>query len=402
MSDLLLSVNNVGKKYAKSLHQSLSYGLTDIIRESVGRRRGEELRVGEFWAIRDVSFDLRRGECLALLGGNGAGKSTLLKMISGMLALDSGKIDRFGRMEKMIELSSGFSPSLTGRENVRLKAKIMGATGRGLTNKLEEIVEFSELEEFIDTPVQYYSSGMKARLGFALSVAMEPDILLIDEVLAVGDLGFRMKCYARVDEMRSRSAVILVTHSMNHVARMATSGLVLRKGRVELSGSVQECIAKYQDVVGFRRPVKEMTFHPERVEFDVIGESRLLESEADIAYGCAVRIEGVNKSDRDLTISVFLHDAGGTALVEWNSKRGAHTISSGENFGVELDQLKLCPGHYMFRLVGFDCDGAQQFLSEPFRFRVLGEYLGNTSMQPAGLWDSPGKSIVGCARLVNL
>ncbi len=388
MAEVLLEARGVGKKYARSLQRSLSYGLRDVIAETLGRRDGRELRPDEFWALRDVSFSLERGQCLAVLGGNGAGKSTLLKVISGILLPDTGSVRRQGRMEKMIELSAGFSPALTGRENVGVKARIMGLSTAQTKQKLEEIVDFSELAQAIDSPVQFYSSGMKARLGFALCAAMQPDILLIDEVLAVGDLGFRMKCYARVDEMRRSSAVILVTHAMNHVARMATSAIVLDKGAVVQAGDPQEAIRCYQELVGFKRTDKEIAFHPELVALELLADGALVQPEGAIPYGAQVTVRGRHLCDEPVSVSAILHEGRGEALVEWNSKRSGFVAAPRSSFSAELGKLEVCPGYYYVHLVGFDSQGKQVFLSKPLRFQISGDYFNAIRVQPRANWNA--------------
>ncbi|MFM7167278.1 MAG: FkbM family methyltransferase [Planctomycetaceae bacterium] len=196
----------------------------------------EELRKDEFWSLRDVSFELRRGECLGLIGHNGAGKSTLLKILNGLIRPDSGRITMRGRVAAMIELNAGFNGLLTGRENIYNQGALLGFSRTDIERQFDAIVEFSELEQFLDTPVQNYSSGMKVKLGFAVSTQLQPDILLIDEVLAVGDLGFRFKCLNRISSMMRQCAVIFVSHSMTQVMRVSTEVIMLKEGRVAFRG----------------------------------------------------------------------------------------------------------------------------------------------------------------------
>lgn len=388
MADLLLEVDDVGKKYARNLRQSLRYGMQDVVREAVGRRDGESLRKDEFWALNDVSFSLHRGECLAVLGGNGAGKSTLLKVLSGILAPDRGSVKRSGRLEKMIELMAGMAPSLTGRENVQLRARLLGLSKADAARRMDEVVAFAELDEHIDMPVMFYSSGMKARLGFAATVVMSPDILLIDEVLAVGDLGFRMKCYERVDEMRRSSAVVLVTHGMGHVSRMATSALVLHKGRSVHFGSVQEGIAKYQEITGTQGPGRAQSFRPECIDFAMQRGDQALDGEPVVLqYGEDVAIFGMHTFPESLRISAILHEGNGPTIAEWNSGRHGFHVPPHQPFRLDVGALELCPGYYQWVLVGFGKDGTQHFLSKPLRFKVKGEFFGTTRVQPMGEWS---------------
>ena len=234
--EVLVSVQNVSKKFSKSLKSSLKYGASDIIRSTLGLSINKELRPQEFWAVRDVSFELRRGECIGLIGHNGAGKSTLLKVLNGLYTPDKGQIVMRGKIGALIELGAGFNPILTGRENIYNNASILGFTKKEVEDKIQSIIDFSEIRDFIDTPVQNYSSGMKVRLGFAVAAHLEPDVLIIDEVLAVGDLGFILKCFSKIDELLPHTAVIFVSHSMPMVSRICNEIVLMDHGKVEYQG----------------------------------------------------------------------------------------------------------------------------------------------------------------------
>lgn len=388
MADLLVSAHELAKKYARTLRRSLRYGSQDLLSEALGRGRcTNELREDEFWALRDVTFELRRGECLAVLGANGAGKSTLLKLISGVLAADRGHVRCRGRVEKMIELMAGMSPSLSGRENILLRTRMMGLGAIEARRRLDEVVAFAELDEAIDMPVMYFSSGMKARLGFAMTVVMAPDVLIIDEVLAVGDLGFRMKCYERVDQMRRGAAVVMVSHGMNHVARMATSSLVLHKGRPDLLGTPQAGIARYQELAGSQSAAHEHSHHPERIAFELRAGGRLLGDGEAVQYGEELEIEGVHAHAGPLALSVVLHEAAGPTVGDWHSTRAGFQALPGRRFRLALGRAELCPGRYRWVVVGVGRDGTQHFLSRPLHFKVSGLHLGTTRWQPSGVWS---------------
>lgn len=245
--ETLIKVENVSKKFCIDLKKSLWYGVKDIAGElTVRGNSGVDLRSGEFWSVKDISFELKRGECLGLIGPNGAGKSTLLKMLNGLIKPDKGRISIRGRVGALIELGAGFNPILTGRENIYVNGAVLGFTKEEIDQKFDEIVEFAELNDFIDMSVQNYSSGMKVRLGFAVAAQMEPDVLIIDEVLAVGDIGFRIKCLNRISELLATSAVIFVSHAMPHVARICTHALLMKKGGCILSSpSISQVIDLY-------------------------------------------------------------------------------------------------------------------------------------------------------------
>lgn len=237
MSDeVLVKVDNVSKKFCRDLKTSLWYGVQDIMSEVSGRKYEHQLRKDEFWSVSDISFELRRGECLGLIGPNGAGKSTLLKILNGLIKPDKGRIELRGKIGALIELSAGFNAILTGRENIYNRGAVLGFTTAEIDKKLDAIIDFSELEEFIDTPVVNYSSGMKVRLGFAVAAQMEPDVLLLDEVLAVGDVGFRAKCFNAIYKMIQNAAVILVSHSMPQINRVCSDILVMNHGMPTFQG----------------------------------------------------------------------------------------------------------------------------------------------------------------------
>lgn len=261
--DVLIRAEHVSKRFCRSLKRSLWYGVQGVLHSlnplAAGQQesdlirpvRDDELRQDEFWSLRDVSFDVRRGECLGLIGHNGAGKSTLLKILNGLIRPDRGRITMRGRVGAMIELGAGFSPILTGRENIFNQAAMLGFSPEEVRRKFDAIVDFSEIEHAIDMPLQNYSSGMKIRLGFSVFAQLEPDVLLIDEVLAVGDVGFRIKSLNKMSELMSRCAVIFVTHAMPQVFRVCSEVMLLSHGQVKYQGrDVAAGVARYFDEFG--------------------------------------------------------------------------------------------------------------------------------------------------------
>jgi len=244
--EILVKCENVSKKFCRTLKRSLIYGVQDICSEFNPFHQEADilipetlpqLRKDEFWAVKDISFELKRGDCLGLIGHNGAGKSTLLKMLNGLIKPDHGRITMKGRIGALIELNVGFNPILTGRENVYIYGSILGFSRKEIDEKYDEIVEFAEMSEFMEMPFRSYSSGMKVRLGFAVAAQMEPDVLIIDEVLAVGDLNFQIKCLNRINKIMGNSAVIFVSHSMQLISRTSTHILVTKKGRNIYNGN---------------------------------------------------------------------------------------------------------------------------------------------------------------------
>lgn len=292
-NEVLIKVEGVSKKFCKNLKKSLIYGGADIIKGFLGIERNEELRNDEFWAVRDVSFELRRGECLGLIGHNGAGKSTLLKVLNGLIRPDKGRIEMHGKVGALIELGAGFSPLLTGCENIYNNGAILGFSKDEIDRKFEEIVEFAELKDSIDSPVQNYSSGMKVRLGFAIAAQMEPDILIIDEVLAVGDLGFQAKCFNRVNELINKCAIIFVSHSMPQVARIATEIVHLNKGSIIFQGkNVGEGIETYYK--GFHSEVSQFVGKENSItinDFTLFSDGAKIESNGEVKQFSDVEIK---------------------------------------------------------------------------------------------------------------
>ena len=249
MSDASVSFRHVWKKFRYGeVHNSLR----DLI-PALGRRliRGRspnarDLQSGDFWAVRDVSFEVRPGEAIGIIGPNGAGKSTVLKLLTRIVRPTRGGCSVHGRIGALIELSAGFHPDLTGRENVFLQGSIMGMHRREIAAKFDEIVEFAGIPDFIDTPVKRYSSGMHARLGFAIAAHLDPDVLIIDEVLAVGDAAFQQKAFARIAEMREQQVpLVVVSHQLDRIAQLCTKAILLNRGRVVHSGTPGETIAFY-------------------------------------------------------------------------------------------------------------------------------------------------------------
>lgn len=248
----ILSVEHASKKFCRSLKRSLWYGMRDVAAELTGQSGADGLRLrpSEFLAIDDVSFELQRGECLGLIGPNGAGKSTLLKMLNGLIRPDAGQISVRGRVCALIELGSGFSPILTGRENVYVNGAVLGFSKKEIDAKFDEIVDFAELDESIDAPVQSYSSGMYVRLGFAVAAQLNPCILLVDEILAVGDMAFRVKCMNRIwSLLKSGVGVILVSHNMYHIQAFSTQAVLLEKGKIGCEGEPGLVVNEYEQRV---------------------------------------------------------------------------------------------------------------------------------------------------------
>jgi ABC-type polysaccharide/polyol phosphate transport system ATPase subunit len=252
MKNAAIRFDRVWKKFRRGeRHDSLRDAVPAMFRRWARPRPPTELTDAEFWALKDVTFDVQPGEALGIIGPNGAGKSTALKLLTRILRPTTGNCSVRGRVGALIEVSAGFHPDLTGRENLFLQGAIMGMTRREMARKLDAIVDFAGIGDFIDTQVKRYSSGMNARLGFAVAAHVEPEVLLIDEVLAVGDFRFQQKCYQRLADFRqSGAAIAFVSHNMQAIASLCDRAVLLRPNRPPVIGDVSEVAALYASVDG--------------------------------------------------------------------------------------------------------------------------------------------------------
>jgi lipopolysaccharide transport system ATP-binding protein len=248
----MIEVDNLGKKYRlggqdkyyKTLRESLMRGLKKPFQKLTGNTPEEE----DFWALRNISFTVDEGEVVGVIGRNGAGKSTLLKLLSRITRPTEGSAKLFGRVGSLLEVGTGFHPELTGRENIVLSGNLLGMTRSEVRKKFDEIVDFSGVEKFIDTPVKHYSSGMYVRLGFAIAAHLEPEILLVDEVLAVGDMQFQKKCLGKMDEVaKSGRTVLFVSHNMGAIKSLCQRCILINSGHIQKQGKSTSCIYSYME-----------------------------------------------------------------------------------------------------------------------------------------------------------
>ncbi|MFL5763682.1 MAG: ABC transporter ATP-binding protein [Bacteroidia bacterium] len=251
MDKTVISVEHVAKSYVLRHQNTEQYtALRDVIvngaKSLVKPRSAARTSKETFWALDDLSFEVKQGERLGVIGRNGAGKSTLLKVLSRIVTPTRGRITIDGRVASLLEVGTGFHPELSGRENIFLNGSILGMTRSEIRSKFDEIVAFSEVERFLDTPVKRYSSGMYVRLAFAVAAHLEPEILIVDEVLAVGDAEFQKKCMGKMKDVAGEGrTVIFVSHNMQAVSNLCSTGLLLNKGKTEIHGNVEDCIKRY-------------------------------------------------------------------------------------------------------------------------------------------------------------
>lgn len=368
-SDILVKVENVGKVFCRDLKRSLFYGLKDSVKDLLGGPYRNSpsterlLRKGEFWANKGVSFELRRGECLGLIGHNGAGKTTLLKMLNGLIKPDTGRIEMRGRTGALIALGAGFNPILTGRENIYINGSVLGFSKKEIDERIDEIIEFSEIREFIDSPVQTYSSGMQVRLGFAVASAMEPDILILDEVLAVGDTGYVVKCINRVRELAQKCAVIFVSHQMQYVSNFCTRVIVMDRGMPLLDTfNPGEGINCYYGQMKFRgsesgtgnaklESFKILQNHAGQVPDSVIKQGQEIELHLDFS---------VDSFQRQFFVRVFIDDESQTPIIAYpliDNNGDLMCFESGRHqVKIPLGKIDLNAGAYSFMVAIIDAD----------------------------------------------
>jgi lipopolysaccharide transport system ATP-binding protein len=249
MTDLALRLDHVYKRFRRGeLHDSLRDLIPALVKRTVRRDRERALAPQEFWVLNDICLDVRKGETVGIIGHNGAGKSTMLKHLSGIMEPTRGRVEVHGRLSALIEVGAGFHPDLTGRENVYLNGVILGMTRQEIKRKFDEIVDFAGIADFIDTPVKRYSSGMFARLGFSVAAHLEPDILVIDEVLSVGDFAFQRKGLEKMRAVaRSGATVIFVSHNLQAVAEFCKRTILLDHGRIIADGPTDSVVRRYLD-----------------------------------------------------------------------------------------------------------------------------------------------------------
>ncbi len=347
-----------------------------------------------FWAVKDVSFSVREGEVLGLIGSNGAGKSTLLSLLAGTKMVTSGSVRVEGSVSSLLELGAGFHPDLTGRENVFLNGAIMGLSRAQMQDRLDAIVDFAELSQFIDQPVRHYSSGMYVRLGFAVAVEVDPDVLLIDEVLAVGDVGFQRKCLEKMKEFRRRGkTMLIISHDLATVQEISDRILVLDQGRVLHWGAPGESVGRY------RAHARESTVEGLRREWGTreaeITAVRFLDSkggEVDfVQTGATVTAELSYRSKSRLHNPVFgcgLADPEGNTLFATNTQM--HKVDTGDIEGegkvlLEMGPLPFASGDLLFSVSLHSDDHKQNYhrIDNGFSLGITGEH--NCSVGPVDL-----------------
>lgn len=398
MSDAAIRIDGLWKRYRlyHEYHQTL--------KGTIVRGKGRRAKYEEFWALKDVSFDVAHGETFAIVGENGSGKSTMLKCLARILTPDKGSVQAQGRISALLELGTGFHQELTGRENVYLNASLLGLSKKEVNSRFDDIVDFSGIERFLDTPVKYYSSGMYIRLGFSIAIHVQPDILLVDEVLAVGDAEFQRKCLERIDELRTAGAtIVIVTHALGSVKHLCDRAALLDHGEMTRLGPAAEVIEGYLgDVLADRHPDGD---HGQRW-----GTGEVTISQVDILDAAGQPAKRIRTGDTIVfrarwnatkaierpVFSFALTRVDGVDISATNTRNGGvvpDTIHGTGHADFRVDRLMLLPGTYDLSasVVNFALSHAYDVRHRTFRFDVE---RGDPDEDGAivalgGQWDGP-------------
>ena len=373
MSDIVIKVRGLGKKYHIG-EQLPQRGLAGSIKNAAGLpwKMAKSIFSGksldkreEFWALKDVSFDVKQGEVLGIIGRNGAGKSTLLKILSRITTPTLGEIEMFGRVGCLLEVGTGFHPELTGRENVFLNGSLLGMTNVEIKKRFDEIVDFSGVERFLDTPVKFYSSGMYTRLAFSVAAHLDPEILIVDEVLAVGDAEFQKKCLGKMDSIaKSGRTIIFVSHNMSAVANLCDYGIWFDNGQIKRFGQIEDVIREYIDHQSFAVQ-KSMESRLDRQGSGEICFTAITTMKNEgtgiggITSGAPVRIEiGIenktSKDLRDLRINISVDDYMMQRVTAFSNRMTNCRVDlmAGQQgrITISIDKMPLIPGRYYINL----------------------------------------------------
>ena len=364
MSDSAITVNGLWK-YFRLYHEKNQYLKTALL-------RGGRSRYEQFWALKDVSFEIPHGSTFGIIGSNGSGKSTLLKCLAGILTPDRGNVRLSGRLAALLELGAGFHPDLTGRENIYLNAAILGMTRHDTDLHLGEIVEFSGLERFIDTPVKNYSSGMVVRLGFSIAINVDPEILLIDEVLAVGDESFQQRCYEKIEGFRRDGrTIVLVSHGLSQITQLCSTTAWIEKGTLREIGPSYEVVSHYSGVnhQAQQKLSDELGERWGSMEAEISTVELLSQKNVPcnpetgkplvirISYKAHVPIES-------LVVGLRITDLHGTNVWGTNTKRRAFTIKDVFGIGqveLEIPRFPLLAGTYDLTIALSDMSEVHEF-----------------------------------------
>ena len=406
MSDIAINIEGLGKTFQIGGMQKSYYRLTDQLVDMIvapfrragnlmrGRAGGAADLEETIWALKDVSFQIKPGEVVGIIGRNGAGKSTLLKILSGITDPTDGYADIYGRVGSLLEVGTGFHPELTGRENIYLNGAILGMKKTEIESKLDEIVAFAEIDKFLDTPVKHYSSGMYVRLAFSVAAHLEPEILLVDEVLAVGDMAFQRKCLGKMDDVaRAGRTVLFVSHNMGLLQQLCERGIFLQHGTVHTDGTITEAVDAYLQTLE-RAQSQDLS---KRTDRKGVGRAKLVNAEVSSGNGSSTILKTgqparfsfcVNDFVPGIACNFFIHDSIGQPVTSFYSRvRGPEDIfdpNNGLKFVCDLDELLLLPGRYRIDVAIVGDNRLQDFIEAAAVFEVGDGQVGGRLAQHDG------------------
>jgi lipopolysaccharide transport system ATP-binding protein len=374
MSEPIIRVEDISKKYIISHQQQAAYSSLrdDLVRLAKLPKElftGREQTHEELWALKDVSFEVQQGDVVGIIGRNGSGKSTLLKVLSRIVEPTEGKVTMKGRVASLLEVGTGFHPELSGRENIYLNGAVLGMSKREIKRKFDEIVAFSEVEKFLDTPVKFYSSGMYVRLAFSIAAHLEPDILIVDEVLAVGDIEFQRKSLGKMEEVTKEGRTVLfVSHNMGSVRSLCNTGILLTNGEVEKTGKINEVVDAYMNAGGRREG--EALFEsrsPIHISSVAIKTSSSKKPKATVSYRepFSVEIEVKAAEASHAVLGITLTDSMGEVVTTLHTQeprelendeiRKLTSLKKGQNlFSFNFNPNELRPARYYLTTSVFD------------------------------------------------
>ena len=401
--NIAIKAENLSKKYLigetaklySTMRDSLASGFGKIGRKFRRGANGGDSADQEFWALRDINFEIKPGEVVGVIGRNGAGKSTLLKVLSRITEPTGGSVDIYGKVGSLLEVGTGFHNELTGRENLYLSGAILGMKRAEITRQFDEIVAFAEIEKFVDTPVKHYSSGMYLRLAFGVAAHLQPNILLIDEVLAVGDQNFQKKCLGKMNDVAKQGRTVLfVSHNMSAITDLCQRGILIKAGRVAFDGRAADCVSEYyKDNNTDGADDAENSRHlPLQVHSLKLNDGSLTAVEAGEDFEVSLNIKGRNI--RNPSIFFIVENVAGQTVVHKrieSKELGLETIDGNYKLNIALPGLWLSPGIYSmyFKFMVPSTDWSGRLQSERMLLEIRGEMerTGKAVLNPAVEWS---------------
>ena len=379
MSDIAIRVENLGKKYIIGHQKQERYtALRDVIVDkvkSIGRRKLETGEQEEFWALKEVEFEIKKGDRVGIIGRNGAGKSTLLKLLSRITEPTTGKIYLNGRVASLLEVGTGFHPELTGRENIYLNGSIIGMSRTEIKKKFDEIVDFAEVEKFLDTPVKRYSSGMYVRLAFAVAAHMEPEILVVDEVLAVGDAQFQKKCLGKMGEVgKEGRTVLFVSHQLSAIELLCPKAILIDRGSILKNDNSHEVINYYSELGGENGEIyRRITSKLKWLGIQQKKRNETFKPDDDICF--LLKFKAGKENINGLFIDFAIFNENNYNIIHIKSKfinRGFN-VKQNENFHIftKVNSPKLAPGKYRLTVYVYAGNEELLWIDNIYAFTVL-------------------------------